>query len=86
MQKLIIVLFALLLSGCGDKVKTFAYYKEHIDEAVKVDKECNILDKSDPAIHKNCQNAASALVVRGAQGGATTAPAYGTYKIDPTIH
>ena len=80
-----LAVFGLILSGCGQKVKTFEYYKAHIDEAKEVAKKCETLDKSDQAISQDCKNANSALVMTALGSGATTAPAYGTYKVDPSF-
>ena len=56
-----ITLFALLLGGCGQKVKTFDYYKAHFDEAAEVAKKCYGTETTDPKTRQNCRNAANAV-------------------------
>jgi len=35
-----------LLTGCGEEVKTIAYYETHLDEAKAVKEECAIKEKN----------------------------------------
>ena len=86
MKKLLsATLLALMLSGCGQKVQTIEYYKAHLDEATKVAKDCRTADKTNQDVLQNCKNAVAALTMNMFKNGATSAPAYGTYKINPSF-
>jgi outer membrane lipoprotein SlyB len=78
---IIIIMTSVSVIGCSKKAQTLDYYKAHIKEAEQVAKDCKLVDKTIPNVQEDCNNAVGALTWKMFKNGATSAPAYGTYKL-----